>query len=151
MQRKRGKPPKLSREAIRKRIGALPATSGGLFGPVTQRAALAAFFDLESRGSSVPEHVKKHESAIYAEIITKLEPIPGHKDSYVITPEMLRGLIKRAGHTAAAQAMLEIGGSLQHRKHRLGEVAYLKKLFTGNRAIRRATDESEPNIASDSV
>jgi len=136
---------KLSREAIRKRIGALPSEGGDQFGPVTQKAALAAFFDLESHGSTIPEHIKKHEAAIYDEILSKLEAIPGHPGHYVITAELLRGIIKRIGHTASAQATLEVGGNLLRKKHRQHhELAYLKRLFAGSKTTK---NESEPDIA----
>jgi hypothetical protein len=143
---KSGKSPKLSREEIRRRIDALPPRDGADCGPVTQRAALAAFFDLESRGSTIPDHIKLHEDSVYDEIITKLEAIPGH-NSYVITPELLRGIIRRVGHTTSAQAMLEVGGGLLHKqhKHKLMEITALKRLFAGANDAR--TEEAEPTVA----
>jgi hypothetical protein len=91
---------------------------------LAETAASAVFFDLEQTHSAIPSAIEGLTKLITTRSIKKLEPLPGHQDTYVITGTELRGVIARSAIAGAAQAVIAIAES----KH---EIMVLERELAG--------------------
>lgn len=79
---------------------------------LTTSAALAAFIKIQKMRSALPTRIAAQSKRLLGEVLGDLEPIPGHKDTYAITRDMLEGIIARSAITASSQTANDVGRSL---------------------------------------
>ena len=132
-------PPDIAREDVDRFINAHPAAADEGFPDIGLRTALAAQRALAAQGSTIPERVRSQGEDIFEQWRRALEPIPGHADAFVITTDLLRGLIARAGIMASTLALLMSGAA----SLRETEVTELEQLFESSPDDAPATDDAQ--------
>lgn len=83
---------------------------------LSQKEALAAWRDLRTHDSQIPERTKALVQKLEKEIIPQLDRIDRFQDDsthYVITPIELHGIIARAAIRSSAQTVVDIGARLE--------------------------------------
>lgn len=105
-------------------INALVPATDDRFPKVDLKTSLAAQAALVKQHSTIPNFIRDQGEAIYEQWRKVLEPVPGHPGKYVISDDLLRGLIARAGITAGMLALLA-SGAAQLRQQEVAEVEQL--------------------------
>lgn len=142
-------PPYLDREEVPRLINALTPATDDRFPKVDLKISLAAQAALVKQHSCIPTFIRNQGEEIFEQWRNVLEPIPGHPGKYVISDDLLRGLIARSGITASMLALLASGAA----KLRQQEVADVEQLLTPERDDTvtddglRGVDEFAPPVA----
>lgn len=130
-------PPNLDHSAIRRLLHAHAPVNNKAFPSIDLPTALHTQAKLTSQQSSIPAHIKSQGERIYKDWQKILEPMPNQPGSYVITDDILRGLIAHTGILASMQAILEsASGLLKH-----AETADLEHLVPPSVAEQKDADQ----------
>ena len=119
-------PPNLDKEEVKRLINAHAPATDERFPKVDLKTSLAAQAALVKQKSFIPTHIRDQGEEIFEQWRKVLEPIPGHPGKYVISDDLLRGLIARAGITAGMLALLASGAA----KLRQQEITEIEQLLT---------------------
>lgn len=115
-------PPNLDHGEIRRLLSAHVASNNEPFPSIDLPTALHVQAHLSAQQSSIPRHIKSQGERIYKDWRSVLEPLPDKPGAYVITDDLLRGLIAHTGILASMQAVLENAtASLKREEERLVE------------------------------
>ena len=117
-------PPDLDGEKVKRLINALVPATDERFPNVDLKTSLAAQAALVKQHSSIPAFIRDQGEEVFEQWRKVLEPIPDHPGKYVISDDLLRGLIARAGITAAMSALL-VSGAANLRQQEIADVEQL--------------------------
>lgn len=139
-------PPNLGKDEVPRLIDALTPATDDRFPTVDLKISLAAQAALVKQHSAIPTHIRKQGEDIFEQWRKVLEPVPGHPGKYVISDDLLRGLIARAGITAGMLALLA-SGAAKLRQQELTEIEQLLSPIADDTATDdglRGVDEFAP-------
>lgn len=142
-------PPDIDRNEIRRLINAHAPATDERFPKIDMKTALAAQVALVKQKSAIPKYIRDQGEDVFEQWRKVLEPIPGHPGKYVITDDLLRGLIARAGITAGMLALLA-SGAARLRQLEISEIEQLLVPETEAEATDdglRGVDEVAPPAA----
>ena len=119
-------PPSIDRSEVQRLINAHVPATDEKFPKIDMKTALAAQAALVKQRSAIPKYIRSQGEEIFEQWRKVLEPIPGHPGKYVITDDLLRGLIARAGITAGMLSLLASSAA----KLRQNEISEIEQLLT---------------------
>lgn len=138
--------PNLDRDEVTRLINAHTPATDERFPKVDLKTSLAAQAALVQQHSTIPKFIRDQGEEIFEQWRKVLEPIPGHPGKYVISDDLLRGLIARAGITSGMLAMLASGAATL-RQREISDIEQLLAPATEDSATDdglRGVDEVAP-------
>ena len=138
-------PPDLDREEVTRLINAHVPATDDRFPKVDLKTSLAAQAALVKQHSIIPKIIRDQGEEIFNQWRQVLEPIPGHPGKYVISDDLLRGLIARAGITSSMLALLASGAATLRQQ----EISDIEQLLSPAADTIAADDAPEEHIADE--